>query len=156
MIGTDKPAHLACVRGTRRGYSITSYDSRRKEVQEKPGRANPCWFLPTNRMVTNKLDPKTKPHVAPLALHIRSLRLWYGNRGISQDELSELAGVSDRVLRKYETSRVLPESLACLLSVAIALEVPPEDLVDPRQLAGIKAGIESRRKEILARCAYVC
>lgn len=105
-------------------------------------------------MVTTNLVAKTTPDVPPLTLHIRSLRQWYGSRGISQIELAELAGISDRVLRKYESCRELPEALACLLSVAIALEITPEELVDPRQLAAIKAEIDSRREEVVSRCAY--
>lgn len=86
----------------------------------------------------------------PLALHIRSLRQWYGECGISQDELSALAGISTRVLKRYESARELPRALACLLAVALALQVSPEHLLDPRGLARLKEQIERRRRTVSA------
>lgn len=85
----------------------------------------------------------------PLALHIRSRRQWHGPRGLEQSELAEIAGISPRILKVYEASRELPRALECLLSVAYALEVSPEDLVDPRRLSLLKAEVESRRMRVL-------
>lgn len=88
---------------------------------------------------------------SPLALHIRSLRQWYGATGLEQAELAELAGISRQTLSRYESSRVLPPALESLLAVALALEVPPERLIDPRQLARLKAQVEERRS-LIVRC----
>lgn len=85
---------------------------------------------------------------APLALHIRSHRQWYCPEGLEQAQLAELAGVSRRILSQYESSRELPRSLECLLAVAIALEVSPEALVDPRLLMRLKAEVDARRAEL--------
>lgn len=91
----------------------------------------------------------TTQATSPLALHIRSLRQWYGAQGLEQGDLAQIAGVSPRILRVYEASRELPRALECVLSVAYALDVSPEELVDPRRLSLLKAEVEERRTRLL-------
>lgn len=88
----------------------------------------------------------SEPERDPLALHIRSLRQWHGEHSISQADLALLAGISTRVLKRYEAARELPRALECLVAVAIALQVAPEQLIDPRRLAKMTSAIEQRRR----------
>lgn len=98
-------------------------------------------------MTTTPGVPTSAPQSEPLALHIRSLRQWYGERGLSQKELAELAGISTRALKRYESCRTLPRGLECLIAVALVLEVPPERLLDPRLLEQLSEAIAARRAE---------
>lgn len=54
--------------------------------------------------------------VMPLALHIRRLRQWYGETGLSQAELAKLAGVSPKSLYAHEHRRALPQVVESLLA----------------------------------------
>jgi len=83
---------------------------------------------------------------APLALHIRRLRQWYGENGIEQLELAKIAGISDRHLRVYERGRALPQSIEFLLSIAIALGVPMEWLINPNRVETLRREIDDRRE----------
>ncbi|MFA5127779.1 MAG: helix-turn-helix transcriptional regulator [Patescibacteria group bacterium] len=83
---------------------------------------------------------------SPLALHIRRLRQWYGETGIEQQDLAQIAGVSDRQLRVYERGRALPQSIEFLLSIALALGVPMEWLINPNRLEKIRQQIDERRE----------
>lgn len=95
------------------------------------------------------MDSTTQAAPSPLALHIRSRRQWYGARRLEQNELAKIAGISTRILRVYEASRELPRALECVLAVAYALKVSPEELVDPRRLSLLKAEVEERRGRLL-------
>lgn len=81
----------------------------------------------------------------PLALHIRRHRQWQGDKGISQDELARLAGLSTRSLHRYENSRTLPRPLEMLLAVSLALDVSITALIDPRLVAQMQSKIDARR-----------
>ena len=81
----------------------------------------------------------------PLALHIRRLRQWYGDKPLGQSELAKLAGVSDRQLQRYESCRKLPPGLSALLSIAIALKKPLESIIAPDLFDEILADVEARR-----------
>lgn len=134
---------------------LVASDSRRKEVTRHSSRDLPMRVFgwPIYSMNTTKQTtlPPPSTSTSPLALHIRSLRQWYGPHGLEQAQLAELAGISRRILSQYESSRELPRSLECLLAVALALEVSPEALVDPRHLSRLKAQISGRRAAQL-RC----
>lgn len=80
-----------------------------------------------------------------LALHIRRLRQWYGEEGLSQTELAEFAGLSLRQLQRYESSRSLPLVLEAILAIALVLKVPIERLIDPRRIERLNQAIEQRR-----------
>lgn len=82
---------------------------------------------------------------APLALHIRRLRQWSGEQGLSQEELAQLAGLSLRQVRRYESNRALPQVLVALLSLGLALKVPIEELVNPQEVERLRQAIEERR-----------
>ena len=82
-----------------------------------------------------------------LALHIRRLRQWYGEKSLKQDELAKLAGVSKRQLRRYESCRELPPGLSIPLSIAIALEQPLESIIASDIIDEIRADVEARRME---------
>lgn len=84
----------------------------------------------------------------PLALHIRRLRQWFGTDGMSQTDLAVLAGVSPRLLRGYESARLLPKSVEELLSIALVLRVPVERLIAPDQLDRLRRAIEERTPEL--------
>jgi len=81
---------------------------------------------------------------APLALHIRRLRQWHGETGIKQKDLAKIIGMSDRQLRIYEHARVLPRSVEPLLSIALALGVPMEWLINPNRLEKLRQQINER------------
>lgn len=83
----------------------------------------------------------------PLAFHIRRLRQWYEAAGLSQAELAELAGISYWVLQEYETRRALPRTVEVVLSLALALEVPFEELIDPLRVKQLRAAIAKRRRD---------
>lgn len=87
----------------------------------------------------------------PLVLHIRRLRQWHGEDGLSQRDLAEIAGVSARHLRSYEACRVLPSPIRFLLAVSLALRVPLEWLLDPRLIEETREQVEERRAEVEAR-----
>jgi transcriptional regulator with XRE-family HTH domain len=82
-----------------------------------------------------------------LALHVGRLRLWYGDRKLSQGALAELAGISDRHLRRYERATILPPPVLTVLRLAIALHVSVEALIDQGLLDELRADIEARRVE---------
>ena len=84
----------------------------------------------------------------PLALHIRRLRQWYGEKSLGQSELAKLAGVSERQLQRYESCRKLPPGLSALLAIAISLKKPLESIVSPDLFDGILADVEARRTEL--------
>lgn len=82
---------------------------------------------------------------APLSLHIRRLRQWYGDQGLSQEALAHLSGVSLRSVRRYESCRALPPVLEALLSLTLVLKVPLETLIDPRLIEELRQVIDVRR-----------
>lgn len=84
----------------------------------------------------------------PLQLHIRRLRQWYGEHGLPQKDLAELAGLSVRQLYEYETCRDVPRPIEILTSLALALEVPIENLFSPDYLDERRADVEARRLEL--------
>ena len=97
-------------------------------------------------MTTTTIEPNDDPtDWGPLTLHIRRLRQWYGEEGLTQAELAALAGISPRLLRSLESCRSLPQSVDALLRVAIALRLPVESLVDPRHVERLRRAIDRRR-----------
>jgi DNA-binding XRE family transcriptional regulator len=89
--------------------------------------------------------------VMPLALHIRRLRQWYGETGLSQAELAKLAGVSPKSLYAHEHRRALPQVVESLLALALALKVPFDALIDPRIVQHVSSAIEERRRALEER-----
>ena len=85
-------------------------------------------------------------HEVPLALHIRRVREWYGTRGMTQEELAYVAGVSPRAIRKYESTRTIPPIFRAMLLLALAMEVPVEHLVEPQQLDEMRLAVGVRRR----------
>ena len=86
-----------------------------------------------------------------LAFHIRRLRQWHGVVGLSQRDLAELAGFSSKQVQLYESTRYLPQPIAFLLAVSIALRVPVEWLIAPEHLKQLRANIEERRTAMRER-----
>ena len=84
----------------------------------------------------------------PLVLHIRSLRQWHGDQGISQSELAYLAGITPRLLHDYEAAPALPSAVRTLMSLAIALEIPIEQLIAPQIRDELQAAIKQRRSTL--------
>lgn len=82
---------------------------------------------------------------------LRHLRQFAGESGLTQAELATLAAISPRRLRSYECCRAMPESVLAMLSLAIALRVPFEWLIEPRALEELKATVEARRAILAAR-----
>lgn len=100
-------------------------------------------------MSINTTTANDAPVGTPLAFHIRRLRQWYDAAGLSQAELADLAGISYWVLQEYETRRALPRTVEVALSLALALEVPLEELIDPLRVERIRAAIAKRRRDEL-------
>lgn len=96
-------------------------------------------------MKNSTSNAKSKARRTPLVLHLRRVRQWYGERGISRKELGELAGVTVRAIREYEALRRLPRCLESLLRISIALHRGVESLVDPRVLFELTKEVEVRR-----------
>ena len=84
----------------------------------------------------------------PLQLHIRRLRQWYGDHGISKEQLATLANVPTRRLYDYETCKELPKAVDNIISIAFALNVPIETVFSPDYLDEKRADIEARRSEL--------
>jgi transcriptional regulator with XRE-family HTH domain len=95
-----------------------------------------------------KKDNKKLDDDRQLVLHIRKLRQWYGKRPLTQQELAEMADISGRQLRNYESARQLPRVVKALLSVAIAMKVPFEDLISPTVREKLSAEIQQRRQNL--------
>jgi transcriptional regulator with XRE-family HTH domain len=97
-------------------------------------------------MTTRTIEPTEDPTSwGPLSLHIRRLRQWYGEDGLTQAGLAELAGLSPRLLRSLEACRSLPHAVEALLALSLALRLPLEALIDPRQVERLRQAIEARR-----------
>lgn len=96
-------------------------------------------------MITTDNQERPEPPAAPLALHIRRLRQWYGDTGLSQAELARLAGLTPRQVRSYESCRTLPAAVEAVLKLALALRVPVEGLFDPRRVEELRSAIEEAR-----------
>lgn len=64
---------------------------------------------------------------------------------MTQDELAAVAAVSPPLIYKYERARELPQSVEALLRIALALQVSIEQLIDPKVIARLRAGVEGRR-----------
>jgi transcriptional regulator with XRE-family HTH domain len=100
-------------------------------------------------MTTRTIEPTEDPTSwGPLSLHIRRLRQWYGEDGLTQAELAELAGLSPRLLRSLEACRSLPHAVEALFAISIALRLPLESLIDPRQVERLRQAIEERRDRL--------
>lgn len=89
-------------------------------------------------MMTQSKSTETL-HRPTLALHIRRLRQWHGEQGLTQAELAKRAGVSQRQLSRYETARALPTEFADLAKIAAALAVPLSAILAPQLLAELGA-----------------
>ena len=82
---------------------------------------------------------------APIALHLRRRRQWYGARPLSQAELAALSGVSERHIRRLESATKLPKPVEMLVRFAIAFDVSLEALIDPRHVRRLQRDVEHRR-----------
>lgn len=81
-----------------------------------------------------------------LVSHVRRLRLRYRTGLLSQADLAQIVGLSPRQVRLYERCRTLPAALDAFLSLAIALEVSIDELVEPRVIAERVCAVEERRR----------
>ena len=96
----------------------------------------------------DKTDPA---EWGPLVFHIRSLRQWHGQVGMSQKELATLSQMAPRALRAYEECRDLPTVARNLLRLSLALQVPFEWLFSPTLVEHERADIEKKR-QLLFQC----
>ncbi len=69
-----------------------------------------------------------------LTFHLRGHRQFYGSSGLSQQGLAKIAGLSAKVVRRFEKCRRLPKDFANVLKIALALHVPVEKLLAPQYL----------------------
>lgn len=99
-----------------------------------------------NRNVTLPLEG-----MAPLALHIRRLRQFYGEGGLTQMELAHLVGISNCRLNIHEHRRALPHTVKVLVSLSLALNVSIEGLIDPRHLEQLRSNVEQRRQQLILK-----
>jgi len=102
-------------------------------------------FLSSVPMKTTSKQTSDPVNWGPLVLHIRRLRQWYGDSGISQKELANVSGIPTRAIAKYESCRDLPRILSYILRISLALKVPVEWLIDPRVVNQIRTSVERRR-----------
>lgn len=65
-----------------------------------------------------------------------------------QTELAFLAGVSLRLVRKYEGLRQLPRALEAVVAMSLVLDVPVEELISPQLVAALRAGIAERQQAL--------
>lgn len=73
-----------------------------------------------------------------LAYHVRPLRQWSGEKGLTQQELAHRTGISSRSLRSLETTPTVTRSVENLLRLSISLDTTVEDLFDPSVLTGLR------------------
>jgi transcriptional regulator with XRE-family HTH domain len=83
----------------------------------------------------------------PLVFDLRRLRRDYRDSGFTQEQLAKLAGVSTRVVHEYEASTGLSSSVECLLRIALALNVPIEELIAADLIDELRADVAARRAE---------
>ena len=87
----------------------------------------------------------TSPHGhCELAFHLAPCRQWYGDLGITQAELAEVAGVSRHFIMHVENACALQASVESTLRVALALGYPVEELIAPQRVAKLAAEITER------------
>ena len=89
--------------------------------------------------------------VCPLAFHLRPQRQWYGEHGITQRDLAQVAGVSLRFITFLENACDLQVSIEAVMRVAFALGCPVEAIVAPQRVAAIKEEIERAKAELAKR-----
>lgn len=89
-----------------------------------------------------------EPPTGRLALHVRRLRQWYGDEGLTQEELAALAAVNERTIREYEGATNLSCFVEPLMRVALALQVPFERLISPHVLDMLREEVEARRRTL--------
>jgi transcriptional regulator with XRE-family HTH domain len=82
----------------------------------------------------------------PRALHLRRLRQWFGDRGLFQVELAFLAGVSPRLVRKYEATRRLPRALEAVVAMSLVLDVSIEQMIAPELIDALRSTIAERQQ----------
>lgn len=87
----------------------------------------------------------------PLAFHLRGHRQFYGQTPLSQKEFAELSGLPAWIVRRYEKSRRLPVVFEQILRLALALNVPVNNLVAPHVLDPIVDEISTRRRAFASR-----
>ncbi len=92
---------------------------------------------------------KEETFASDLALFpVRTLRQQYGENGLSQEELANIAGIAVRTLRDIEEGRTNP-SLESTIRLSIALDIPIDDLLDQDWITHLRGEIESRRADAL-------
>lgn len=91
----------------------------------------------------------TEPLETSLAFHVRRWRKWYGDSGLSQQELAAISGVSVAYLRKCEYASRIQPSLESFVRVALALGKPIEKLVSPQTLHHLEKEVEANRERLL-------
>lgn len=80
-----------------------------------------------------------------MAFHHRRLRLWYGDAGLSQEELAGLSGIRRQAVSAFETATELPVVVQQLLATSLALRQPMERLIAPQVVARIRQEVDARR-----------
>ena len=88
-----------------------------------------------------------------LAFHLHPRRQWYGDLGITQAELAEVAGVSRRFITHVENACELQASVEATLRVALALGYSVEELIAPNRVAKIAEEVAQRRTALEGRRA---
>jgi transcriptional regulator with XRE-family HTH domain len=85
---------------------------------------------------------------SPLALDIAGKRQFFGKKGLTQEELAALAGISVRQLAYYEGCRRLPRGLDTLLSLSAALGTTVDALISHSLRMERIAEVDERRAEL--------
>lgn len=79
-----------------------------------------------------------------LAFHVRRYRQWYGDKGISQEQLARIAGVDVHFVQRAERAKKLPHGIEAMLRIAIALGHHLEDVVAPEYVESLRTTIAAR------------
>ncbi len=132
-----------CSLAARRGSRIRPAPRERRCFDT--AREGPSLLVDGLYMNNSKTSPLNGSH-RPLALHLRRFRQWCGDHGLRQVELAFLAGVSVRLIRKYEAARELPRAVEALVAMSLVLDVPLEQLIATDRINTLRSAIAERRE----------
>ncbi len=96
------------------------------------------------------MKSQMNPVGRPLVLRVRGLRTCRLGDAMTQRQLADLAGITLKRLQRLETMRVMPHELQELHALALALQVPMEQLFHPQWGEDHRTIIEDRRSVLAA------
>lgn len=94
-------------------------------------------------MTTTQAPKSPRKRTHPV-LNLRRFRQWYGDHGLTRQDLARRSGVSVRMIREYEKLTRLPRSVENILRLSAAVNSAPRSLIDPRTLMDIMNDVKDR------------